>query len=85
MPPGTKTWCPPPVAGSAGTAVGCKSNPNPPGPHALRGFALAELGRRAEVLREAGWLELPLSPDFDSIQNDPRYLALLRKYANPGT
>ena len=103
-------------------------------PHGLRGLALAALGRRAEALREVGWLErfddypgnrgergtgwsraailaqlgetgraldeieqllarpgwfsvheLRLSPDFDPIRNDPRYLALLRKYANPGT
>jgi hypothetical protein len=29
--------------------------------------------------------ELRLSPDFDSIRNDPRYLTLLRKYADPDT
>ena len=29
--------------------------------------------------------ELRLSPDFDPIRNDPRYQALVRKYANPGT
>jgi hypothetical protein len=29
--------------------------------------------------------ELRLSPDFDLIRSDPRYLALLVKYANPGT
>jgi tetratricopeptide (TPR) repeat protein len=100
----------------------------------LRGFALAALGRRAEALREADWLErfdtypanrlgngtgwdravimaqlgepgaaldeieqllarpgtfsvheLRLAPEFDSIRDDPRYLALLRKYAKLGT
>jgi TolB-like protein/DNA-binding SARP family transcriptional activator len=102
--------------------------------HGLRGFALAGLGRRAEALREVGWLErfddypgnrqsmgtgwfravilarlvetaraldeieqllarpgafsvheLRLAPEFDPIRNNPRYLALLRKYANRGS
>jgi len=29
--------------------------------------------------------ELRLSPDFDSIRSDPRYQALLAKYADSGT
>ena len=102
--------------------------------HGLRGFALAGLGRRAEALREVGWLErfddypgnrqsmgtgwfravilarlfetaraldeieqllarpgafsvheLRLAPEFDPIRKDPRYLVLLRKYANKET
>jgi TolB-like protein/DNA-binding SARP family transcriptional activator len=101
--------------------------------HASRGFALAALGRRADALREARWLEqsgtyredryasgpaqgrarilagagevdaalteiegllarpsllsvheLRLNPDFDPIRNDPRFQALLLKFANPG-
>jgi len=111
-----------------------RADPNDLEVHALRGVAMAALGRRADALREAGWLErfddypgncyssgtgygrarimarlgetgkalgeieqllarpslfsvheLRLSPDFDPIRNDPRYQALLQKYANPGT
>jgi TolB-like protein/DNA-binding SARP family transcriptional activator len=113
-----------------------RAHPDERGPHGFRGFVLAALGRRAEALREADWLErydpypanglgtlggagwgravimaqlgetgkaldeieqllaalgtfsvheLRLHPDFDPIRKDPRYLALLRKYANPGT
>jgi TolB-like protein/tetratricopeptide (TPR) repeat protein len=114
--------------------VEARAHPDERGLHALRGIALAALGRRAEALREASWLErfddypgdryssgtgngrarilarvgetgkafdeieqllarpslfsvheLRLSPDFDPIRSDPRYQALLRKYANPGT
>jgi tetratricopeptide (TPR) repeat protein len=115
-------------------AIEERVNPNDPGIHSQRGFALASLGRRAEALREVEWLdradqhnedpydtgngpmrariliklgeidaafrlveealsrpslfsvhELRLSPDFDPIRKDPRYLSLLKKYANPGT
>jgi TolB-like protein/DNA-binding SARP family transcriptional activator/Flp pilus assembly protein TadD len=101
--------------------------------HAARGQALAALGRRAEAMREARWLErsdayrdqfegpwtmgrhnlvlvrlgetdaalaeleqllarpsmlsvyeLRLNPLWDPIRNDPRFQALLAKYANPG-
>ena len=111
-----------------------RANPDERWRHGLRGVALAALGRRAEALREAGWLErfddypgnqmwggtgydraailaqlgetgkaleeieqllarpgflsvheLRLNPEFDTIRNDPRYLALLRKYSNPGS
>ena len=34
-----------------------RAHPDERGPHGLRGFALAALGRRAEALREADWLE----------------------------
>ena len=34
-----------------------RANPDERGPHGWRGFALAALGRRAEALREARWLE----------------------------
>jgi hypothetical protein len=100
--------------------------------HAARGQALAALGRRAEAMREARWLErsdayrdqfegpwtmgrhnlvlvrlgetdaalaelerllarpsmlsvyeLRLNPLWDPIRNDPRFQALLAKYANP--
>jgi hypothetical protein len=56
---------------------------------------LAQLGETGKALGEIGQLlarpgtfsvhELRLAPEFDSIRDDPRYLALLRKYANPGT
>ena len=111
-----------------------RAHPEERGRHDLRGLALAVLGRRAEALREADWLErfddypanrcsrgkgwdravimaqlgetgkalgeieqlfarpgtfsvheLRLAPEFDPIRNDPRYLALLRKYAKLGT
>jgi TolB-like protein/DNA-binding SARP family transcriptional activator len=111
-----------------------RANPNDRWRHGLRGLALAALGRRAEALREVGWLErfddypgnhwgggtgyhraaimarlgettkaleeieqvlarpgwfsvheLRLAPEFDPIRDDPRYLALLRKYAELGT
>ncbi len=108
-----------------------RAHPDDPELHGWRGVALAALGRRAEALDEARWLErfdhypadryssgseglrarimaragdpdaalvladrilarpslfsvqeLRLSPDFDRIRSDPRYRALLRKYAN---
>ena len=34
-----------------------RAHPDERGPHGLRGLALAALGRRAEALREADWLE----------------------------
>jgi hypothetical protein len=56
---------------------------------------LAQLGETGKALDEIEQLlaalgtfsvhELRLHPDFDPIRKDPRYLALLRKYANPGT
>jgi TolB-like protein/DNA-binding SARP family transcriptional activator len=110
-----------------------RAHPDDRGLHAARGLALAALGRRADALDEARWLErfdsypadrygsgtgdvraqimaqvgetgaalalidqllarpslfsvheLRLNPDFDSIRKDPRYQALLVKYANPG-
>jgi len=61
----------------------------------MRAAIMAQLGETGKALGEIEQLlarpgvfgvhELRLSPDFDSIRNHPRYLALLRKYANPGT
>ena len=56
---------------------------------------MAQLGETGKALDEIEQLlarpgtfsvhELRLAPDFDPIRNDPRYLALLRKYAKLGT
>jgi hypothetical protein len=134
MPPGTKIWCPLPRGRVCWYRRRLQVEPE-----STRSTCFARLrpggaGRRAEALREAGWLErfddypgnrasrgtgydpaaimaqlgetgkalgeieqllarpgvfsvheLRLNTDFDPIRNDPRYLALLRKYANPGT
>jgi serine/threonine-protein kinase len=100
-----------------------------PGAHAVRGMALAGLGRRQEAMREVLWLErhepadpsiswfaysrarilarlgetgaalavidgllagpsllsvheLRVNPEFDPIRSDPRYRAMLEKYAS---
>jgi TolB-like protein/DNA-binding SARP family transcriptional activator len=60
-----------------------------------RAVIMAQLGETGKALDEIEQLlarpgtfsvhELRLAPQFDPIRNDPRYLALLRKYANPGT
>ncbi len=60
-----------------------------------RAVILAQLGETGKALGEIEPLftrpgtfsvhELRLAPEFDPIRDDPRYLALLRKYANPGT
>ena len=57
-----------------------------------RAVILAQLGETGKALGEIEQLfvrpgtfsvhELRLAPEFDPIRNDPRYLALLRKYAN---
>ena len=59
-----------------------------------RAVILAQLGETGKALGEIERLfvrpgtfsvhELRLAPEFDPIRNDPRYLALLRKYANLG-
>jgi hypothetical protein len=56
---------------------------------------MAQLGETGKALDEIEDLlarpgtfsvhELRLHPDFDPIRNHPRYLALLRKYANSGS
>ena len=60
-----------------------------------RAAILAQLGQTGKALGEIEQLfarpgtfsvhELRLAPEFDSIRDDPRYLPLLRKYANLGT
>jgi serine/threonine-protein kinase len=60
-----------------------------------RAVILAQLGETGKALREIEQLfarpgtfsvhELRLAPEFDPIRDDPRYLALLRKYAKLGT
>jgi serine/threonine-protein kinase len=60
-----------------------------------RAVIMAQLGEPGAALDEIEQLlarpgtfsvhELRLAPEFDPIRNDPRYLALLRKYANQGT
>jgi len=106
-----------------------RAHPEDGGVHAMRGAVLAWLGRRAEAVREAHWLQgrdayrqdrdwamgvalilmrvgevdsalaqveralagpstitapyLRLQADWDPIRNDPRFQALLVKYADP--
>ena len=59
-----------------------------------RAVIMAQLGETDKALDEIEQLlarpgtfnvhELRLGPEFDPIRNHPRYLALVRKYANPG-
>jgi TolB-like protein/DNA-binding SARP family transcriptional activator/Tfp pilus assembly protein PilF len=106
-----------------------RAHPDDGGVHAARGAVLAALGRRAEALREARWLQesdayrqdrdwamgvatilmrvgevdsalpqieralagpstttapyLRLAPDWEPFRTDPRFQALMAKYANP--